>query len=225
MVKIVLFSLLIIFLVIVALFTALILYAYVKDKTKKRSGRTENSMSGTTYNAIELNAAIETMLDEKADLTKRLEGAKVIINYGHSLNSQGFLSVEASFNSGKKGPPTTGFSPGHGNVTISSNSNKDRSEPFSSTTKERVGKYRIWKLKDGILMFHGFWASNTVTRADKSLTPEYELRYDTKTLALISLTFNEVDEERGRSFLGVLQISRTNRHHLLGEKMGTVEYL
>lgn len=201
-----------------------ILYWLIEAKFRRQKSGKLSSPPSRKYSPFELNAAIETMFNESADLGKRLESARMVVDYGQSLEVQGQTEVQFASKSKDNEDSTTGFSPGHGNVTITPSENKGgKPKAFSNIVKERVGHYRIWKPVEGSIKIHEFWASGIATQSSSMPVQKFTLRYNPKSLEFLSLFFDKDDEESFRSFW-IFGIGLNNRHYLLGYKAGQIEY-
>lgn len=69
-----------------------------------------------------------------------------------------------------------------GNIN-STNNNREESKDISyHPDKERVGHYKLWKPKNGMIIFHHFWASDLSTMGG-AFVPRQIILYDKSTLA------------------------------------------
>lgn len=131
----------------------------------------------TVLERIQVNAAIEKLIERYDE-----ESAKIIINFGHALPE------EATFSGSVTVPKintksVTGYTAERGNVSV----DVDKKEKYKQLTwgenKERVGHYKIYKVFDGRIAFHHFWASDETTQVDKEDAPTiFTLGYDAETL-------------------------------------------
>lgn len=130
------------------------------------------------HKKLELNSAIETMI---AGNDHDATAAATIIAYGATLNAQ---SIEWSIQSTWRNFPRwlRGFVPGVGNVDLKDERENMVTHEFG-TRKERVGYYRIWKKREGLIRFHHYWASDTTTKSDHSRPTDYYLFYAPQDLS------------------------------------------
>lgn len=129
-----------------------------------------------------VNAAIEKVIAVADDDGS---SARIVIEYGSKLKQAGLLQVERTKISGPSGGGISGVSPGYGKVDFNQG-DTDNSESVESNfgiEKDRVGYYRLWKEKDGLLKFHHFWKSDLSTEGSDGEKPnEYWLGYCPITL-------------------------------------------
>jgi hypothetical protein len=131
-----------------------------------------------TQNAtrMEVNAAIEKLIMRADD---NGEAAKVVVEYGSKLQKSGRVVIQYSSTTTSSGDEVSGYSPGHGEITISDKKREENKEWAFGIHKDRVGYFRLWKSKEGELRFHHFWKSSAATKSIDSEGPEiYCLGYD-----------------------------------------------
>lgn len=123
-----------------------------------------------------VNAAIEKLIARADDDG---EAARVVVAYGSRLKKSGPVSIEYASITKSSGDEVSGYSPGHGDISIKDNEREERKEWAFGVHKDRVGHFRLWKEKEGLLQFHHFWKSDTTTQSvDGEAPEEYHLGYD-----------------------------------------------
>ena len=127
-----------------------------------------------------LNAAIERLIaGEDADLS----AMRAIIAYSDKLDKKNGFSFEASFDGRSSSDSISGHTAEHGNVTVEDEAHEVHKECALGIKKDRIGHYKIWKARNGLIMLHHFWKSDRTTQVEKEDMPKvYHLGYNTKTL-------------------------------------------
>jgi hypothetical protein len=127
-----------------------------------------------------VNAAIEKLIARSEDSEA---AARTVIEYGDGMRIAGPVQAEATITTKRHRGSISGYSPGHGNVTIKNDEESKDQEFTFGVYKDRVGYYRIWKQAQGLLCFHRFWKSGLVTRGPEEKGPDvYRLAYSPKSL-------------------------------------------
>lgn len=133
----------------------------------------------STIGRIEVNAAIERLLAQPDDA----EAARVIIEYGVRLKGPRMFSLEVASTRKSSDDAISGYSPGHGNITINDERPPERKEWLLGMEKDRVGHFRLWRASDNALQFQHFWKSSLVTQSHNEEGPdEFMLGYDPTSL-------------------------------------------
>ena len=134
---------------------------------------------------MEAGAAMERLIARDENWR---DAARVLIAYGNTLKIEGTFLAEGNMPRIGGGGSITGYVAGHGDVRIE-DQNEGEAKKFSiGVKKDRVGHYRLWKVKEGVLAFHHFWKSTITTQGDDDTKPEEcRLFYDTKSLEPICL--------------------------------------
>jgi hypothetical protein len=111
------------------------------------------------------------------------EAVKIVIAYGSKLKKS--LPFEVGFSSYDKsnGSPVSAHTQEHGQVTIRDEREKNIEKSFG-VHKERIGLYRLWKDREGLLRFHHFWKSDMTTSNGGKKPPEFAIGYNKKSLAM-----------------------------------------
>lgn len=160
-----------------------------------------------------VNAAIEKLIGRMDDDG---QAAQVVVAYGSQLKKSNSLQMEYTRTNKSSGDKVSGYSPGLGEVTIHDAKREEHREWSSGVHKDRVGYYRLWKEKDGLLVLHHFWKSSIATQVTDDDPEVYHLGYN--PVSLEPLYFG-VQRERivCRVWLGcTLEISRLCLEQIYG---------
>ena len=131
----------------------------------------------TVANRMQVNAAIEKLIDNYDE-----ESAKIIIKFGDTISKQARFSGSVVVPN-KDRTSITGHTAEQGNVSIDTDKKEKYKQWTWGESKERIGHYRFYKVFDGRIEFHHFWASDETTWVDKEDAPTvYTLGYDVETL-------------------------------------------
>lgn len=126
-----------------------------------------------------LNAAIERLIAREDDDCSAM---RTVIAYGSKLSRGNHASFEGSLDLKSSGDAVSGHTAEQGNVTIEDKDKEVHKECAFGIRKERIGHFKIWKEREGLIMFHHFWKSDIATQVEKEDMPEvYHLGYDEKT--------------------------------------------
>ena len=122
-----------------------------------------------------VNAAIEKLT---AGSDSSGEAARIIVAACASLPCRNIVSIEAS-NKSSKNDSFMGHTK-HGDVTIKDEKAEETKEWSVCIHKERVGYYKVWKMKEGQLCIQYFWKSDITTQPidEDSAPPCYYLGYN-----------------------------------------------
>jgi len=162
---------------------------------------------------MEVNAAIEGLIKNETDNWEEL--ASTVIKFGHSLRTSSF-GFEYSKHTIKEDGEVTGFTKEHGNVVIKSKT-EEIIEKSVGRHKERVGYYKLYKVRSAIT-FHHFWKADIGTIVDFDDEPEvYRIIYDPQNLKPISFG---VDFTKPFLTLGNFEIRRNYFRVLRGKDAG-----
>lgn len=132
-----------------------------------------------------VNTAIEKLIARADDDG---QAAEIVIRYGSKLKQSGLFEVQTSIKSNSSGNSVSGYSPGHGEVTVQDSEREKHIEKNFGVYKDRIGHYRLWKTAEGGLRFHHFWKSDMTTMGIDGKEPqEFYLGYDQRSLALTYL--------------------------------------
>ena len=126
-----------------------------------------------------VNAAIEKLI---AQDDEDGEAARVVIEYGDSLQTSGRIQISRSRHTKSSGSEVSGYSPGHGKVTVKDEGKEEHTEWDFGVHKDRVGYFRLWKEQNGLLRFHHFWKSGITTASMTQLPDVYHLGYEPESL-------------------------------------------
>jgi len=149
---------------------------------------------------MEVNAAIEKLIGFSEDADN---AAQTVILYGDDLKTSAALQIEGVSAGMSRGRGVSGYSPGHGNVTIEDKDKEETREFIFGVHKDRVGHYRLWKEAPGLLCFHYFWKSGLAVRGFSDTGPDvYRLGYDQQSLLP---EFLGVERSRCILKLGILE--------------------
>ncbi len=130
-------------------------------------------------NRMVVNAALEKLTERAFPLE---EHARVVIQYGSKLRREKMVSIEY-IHSQSSEDNISGCTPDQGEVTIKDSQHQQGEEKTFGVYKDRIGHFRLWKSREGLLVFHHFWKSSPTTMsADDSEPDEYCLGYNPKTL-------------------------------------------
>ncbi|MEK9154864.1 MAG: hypothetical protein AAB596_02245 [Patescibacteria group bacterium] len=130
---------------------------------------------------IQVNAAIEKLI---ARDDKNGEAAQILIAFSCKLPITGKIIRIEYLRTTKNDIDVTGYTQEAGNISVKDNHKKTREWSYGAE-KERIGKYKLWKPKEGILWFHNFWKSDIATQESDGRMPDhYCLVYDEGTRKL-----------------------------------------
>lgn len=126
-----------------------------------------------------VNAAIEQLIARNDDCDN---AARIVIAYGSKLRCSKSFIFEYNTKANNSKESTSGYSPGHGEVTVQNEEREKHLEGGFGIYKDRVGHYRLWKDSEGLIKFHHFWKSGITTKNPEDDGPdEYHLGYDPKS--------------------------------------------
>jgi len=161
---------------------------------------------------MEVNAAIENLIRYSGDTSS---AAQTVILYGDDMKTSAALQIEGARAATSRGRGVSGYSPGHGNVTIENEDKEETREFIFGVHKDRVGHYRLWKEAPGLLCFHYFWKSGLAVRGFSDSGPDvYRLGYDQQSLAP---EFLGVERSRRILKLGILEFRLRYLEPILGQ--------
>lgn len=127
-----------------------------------------------------VNAAIEKLI---ARSDEDGQAARIVVEYGSKLKKSGKVKIEYLSNTKSSGDEISGYSPGQGEITIKDKEREEQKEWAYGVHKDRVGYFRLWKEKEGLLQFHHFWKSSITTKSiDDEGPDEYRLGYNPTSL-------------------------------------------
>jgi len=131
---------------------------------------------------LALNAAIECLIAGERDAQ---EAARIVIEYGCKLKKSSPINREAYYGGGSSdGSSISGYTPEHGQITFKDERPGELKVTSFGIHKERVGHYRVWKRRKGVLCLHYFWGADIITRSSRGEdVAVYWLAYDPKSLA------------------------------------------
>lgn len=104
--------------------------------------------------------------------------AQIVIDYASQLQSSAQLSFERNSTRTKDNGSITGYAAGHGNLSIKDRETEERNISIG-VHKDRIGHYKVWKVGEGIILFHHFWKSDLTTKGEDDSVKEYILCYNT----------------------------------------------
>lgn len=134
----------------------------------------------TTGERMIVNAAIERLI---ARSDEDSSAAAVVINYGSKIRlASSCVQLDFSARSKDTNEHTSGYSPGIGEIEATREGPDAQKEFTFGIYKDRVGYYRLERIKEGLILFHHFWKSDQATNADGTSPDVYYLGYDPKTL-------------------------------------------
>ena len=123
-----------------------------------------------------VNAAIERLI---AQTDEDGEAARTVIAYGAKLKRSKAIQIRYSSDAQSGGDSVSGYSPGHGDISIEDKERSEHKEWSFGVYKDRIGHYRLWKESEGLLKFHHFWKSDITTKAPDDAGPDqFHLGYD-----------------------------------------------
>ncbi|NTU99211.1 hypothetical protein HGA64_04385 [Candidatus Falkowbacteria bacterium] len=166
---------------------------------------------------FDVNAAIQRLLgSEDFDV----EAAKTIVEFGHSLKLVGNYSFGVGvLLSDQESENAAGDCANEDSTSISG----PRIELGASDSKERIGNYRIFKLRSGTIVFYSYWAASSDAHLEPPDLVRYYLEYDASSLAPLSLDMTS-SVVRTYSVPFIIRIVRTKRirQTIKGEGTGRI---
>ena len=120
---------------------------------------------------LELNAYIERLIDSKGH---DAEARAAVAEFGRAIRQGSPLSFSAAVT--KAGDSLMGHTPDHGNV-LAGDDRPETTEYSRGEIIERVGYYKIWRMRRWICLSH-FWKSSQGTESDAELAQEWALALD-----------------------------------------------
>lgn len=147
-----------------------------------------------------LNEAITKLTNEWDE-----NAAKLVVEFGNKLPKAKLINCAIIYRNKDRGT-MSGHTREGGEITVKIPERNEKKEIELGIKKERVGWFKLWKEKQGVINFHHFWASDAITKELDSENDSlgYRLEYDSKTLIPYSLS---IWQKGGVLGLGVLSFS------------------
>ena len=120
---------------------------------------------------FELNAYIERLIDSKGH---DAEARAAVAEFGRAIKQGSPLSFSAAVT--KTGDTVLGETPDQGTV-LAEDDRPETKEYSKGEVVERIGYYKIWRLKRWVCMSH-FWKSSLGTESESELAQEWALALD-----------------------------------------------
>lgn len=120
---------------------------------------------------LALNAWIERLIDSKGH---DAEARSKVADFGRAIQQAKALSFKAGIT--KSGGNVLGETPQQGSVLVNDD-RKETKEYSAGEVVERVGYYKLWRLRRWICVSH-FWKSDVGTESETELAQEWALALD-----------------------------------------------
>lgn len=124
-----------------------------------------------TSEKLELNSFIERLIDSKGHDS---EARSAVSQFGRAIRQGSPVSFNAAVT--KPGDTVLGHTPDHGSV-LAGDDRPETKEYSRGEIVERVGYYKIWRMRKWICMSH-FWKSTLGTESESELAQEWALAID-----------------------------------------------
>lgn len=142
-----------------------------------------------SYERLALNNALAKLTegwDEKS--------ARIVIDFGNKIPGMSTITYQR-FEKSQNDKSISGFTKECGNITVKGSCPEEVIEKTYGIKQERIGHFKLHKQREGVLIFHNFWASDIFTKSENRGYPlKYVLEYDIKTLTPLALSVMEKKE-------------------------------